>query len=186
MSQYNYKALIEAILFVWSEPIHIDEISKIIELNKKETRQYINELILDYSEDKHGIMLNNYDDYLQFSTKAQYDSYISKLVKSSKKKQLSNSAMEVLALIAYKQPITRVEIDDVRGVKSYSSIETLMNKGLIEEAGRLDKIGRPILYRTTTNFLAAFNINSLNDLPKVDQLDFLDQEEEDIKDDENK
>ncbi len=183
MNDREYISIIESILYVWAEPIHIDEISKILELPKKETRALVNQLKDECQHYRRGIILNEYNDYLQFSTRPEHDIYISKLVKTSKKKSLSNSAMEVLSIIAYKQPITRVEIDDIRGVKSYGSIETLLSKSLIKEVGRLEKIGRPILYGTTTEFLALFDISSLNELPSVDKLESLDefmiQEEDD-------
>lgn len=175
MNDREYISIIESILYIWAEPIHIDEISKVIELSKKETRLLVNQLKEECEHYRRGITLNDYDDYIQFSTRPEHDEFISKLVKKSRKKTLSNSAMEVLAIIAYKQPITRVEIDDIRGVKSYSSIDTLLSKDLIKEVGRLDKIGRPILYGTTTAFLALFDISSLKDLPSIDKIESLDE-----------
>lgn len=175
MNKREYISIIESILFVWSEPIHIDEISKVLELNKKETNELINIMRDEFEHYRRGITVNVHDGYVQLATRSDHDKYISKLIKKSRKKKLSNSSMEVLALIAYKQPITRVEIDDIRGVKSYSSIDTLVNKGLIEEVGRLDKIGKPIQYGTTIKFLSSFNLTSLNDLPNVLQLEMLDE-----------
>lgn len=170
----KYISIIESILFVWGEPIHIDEICKVLDLNKKDVRQVISLMQDQYKIAERGIELKVLDDYLQLSTKKEHDEYISKLVNKTKKKTLSNSAMEVLAIIAYKQPITRLEIDDIRGVKSYSSIENLIGKKLIQEVGRLDKIGKPILYGTTKEFLASFDLSSIKDLPKVDKLESLD------------
>lgn len=176
------KSIIESILFVWAEPIHIDEIMKIIDIDKKTTRELIKELQDESEHYRRGIIINQYDDYFQMSTRSDHDTYLSKLVKSSKRR-ISNSAMEVLAIIAYKQPITRVEIDNIRGVKSYSSIETLRSKNLIEEVGKLDTVGKPVLFGTTIEFLRAFNLNSLDDLPEIDDLDRLEKLLED--DDEN-
>jgi len=174
MNNREYISIIESILFVWSEPIHIDEISKVLDLSKKETNELINTMKDEFEHYRRGIKVNVFDGYVQLSTRQDHDKYISKLIKKSRKKKLSNSSMEVLALIAYKQPITRIEIDDIRGVKSYSSIETLVNKGLIEEVGRLDKIGKPIQYGTTIKFLSSFNLESIKDLPNVVQLEMLD------------
>ena len=171
------KSVIEAVLYVWAEPIHIDEIAKIIDLDKKVTRKLLEEIQKECEHYRRGIILNSYDDYFQFSTRIDHQAYLSKLVKTKNKKGLTNSSMETLALIAYKQPITRVEIDDIRGVRSYSSIESLLAKGLIEEVGRLDKIGKPILYGTTIEFLRLFDLKDLTQLPEVNNLDLLDEME---------
>lgn len=175
MNDREYISILEAVLFVWAEPIHIDELAKIIEKDRSYTRKLLNQLKEEYDHYRRGIVLNNYNDYVQLSTRPDHDKFISKLLKKTRSKTLSNSSMEVLALIAYKQPITRVEIDDIRGVKSYSSIDTLLNKKLIKEVGRLEKIGKPILYGTTNEFLSLFDISSIEDLPSVDQLEALDE-----------
>lgn len=175
MNDREYISIIESILYMWAEPIHIEEIAKVLDISKKQTKIYINQLKEECEQFRRGLIVNEYDEYIQFSTRPEHDEYISKLVKKTRKKSLSNSAMEVLSIIAYKQPITRVEIDDIRGVKSYSSIDTLMNKNLIKEVGRLDKIGRPILYGTSTEFLALFNISSLEKLPSVEKIELLDE-----------
>ena len=106
------------------------------------------------------------------STRIDHDKYISKLVKTTNRR-ISNSSMEVLAIIAYKQPITRVEIDNIRGVKSYSPIETLRSKNLIKEVGKLDTVGKPVLFGTTVEFLRSFNLKSLDELPEIENLDRL-------------
>lgn len=180
MNKRELKSIIESILFVWSEPIHIDEFSKILDVNKKTIRELICEMQDEIDHYRRGIIINNYDDYLQLSTRIDHDEYISKLIKSSKRR-ISNSSMEVLAIIAYNQPITRIEIDNIRGVKSFSSIETLKTRNLIEEVGKLDTIGKPILYGTTVDFLKSFNLNSLGDLPEIENIHTL----EDILDDDN-
>lgn len=186
MNNRDLLSAIESILFIWGEPIHIDEIAKVLEINKKQTKELISQLKEEFEHYHRGLEVNDYDGYIQLSTRKSNDKYISKLIKKTKKKSLSNSSMEVLALIAYKQPITRVEIDDIRGVKSYSSIDTLMSKGLIKEVGRLDKIGKPILYGTTTEFLSLFDISNLSQLPSVDKLEQLDEFMLEDDSDENK
>lgn len=170
MDKRELKSIIESILFVWAEPIHIEEIMSIIEKDKKTTRELLSELKDETEHFRRGIIINQYDEYFQMSTRKDHDVYIKKLVKHTKRK-ISNSSMEVLAIIAYNQPITRIEIDNIRGVKSYGSIDTLKSRGLIEEVGRLDSIGKPVLYGTTIEFLRSFNINSLNDLPKIEEID---------------
>lgn len=175
MNEREILSLIESILFIWAEPLHIDELAKVIDLPKKETRRLVDILKDEFEHYQRGIILNEYDSYLQFSTRPEHDQYISKLVKKTRKKSLSNSAMEVLAIIAYKQPITRVEVDDIRGVQSYGSIDTLLSKGLIKEVGRLDKIGKPILYGTTVEFLSLFDLKNISELPNVDKIEALDE-----------
>ncbi|MFM1581423.1 SMC-Scp complex subunit ScpB [Helcococcus bovis] len=170
MSRRELKSIIDAILFAWAEPIHIDEIMKIIEQDKKTTRDLLKEIQDECEHYRRGIILNNYNDYFQYSTRIEHDSYLKKLTKSSPRK-ITNSTMEVLAIIAYNQPVTRVEIDNIRGVKSYSSIDTLRAKGLIEEVGRLDAVGKPVLYGTTVEFLKSFNLSSLGELPEIENLD---------------
>ncbi|MDO4778607.1 MAG: SMC-Scp complex subunit ScpB [Tissierellia bacterium] len=178
MDKREYKSIIESVLFVWAEPIHIDELCKVLDLEKKMVRELINEIIDEGEHYRRGIVLNKFDDYYQFSSRRDHDEYISKLV-TKKAKQISNSAMETLAIIAYKQPITRVEVDNIRGVKSYASIDTLLSKGLIKEVGRLDKIGKPILFGTTPEFLRAFDISSLTELPIINNLEKLNPDDED-------
>lgn len=174
MDNRELKAIIESILFTWSEPIHIDEIMKVIDQDKRITRQLLNELMDEFEHFRRGIVINERDDYYQMSTRKDHYPYLSKLVKQSKRR-ITNSSMEVLAIIAYKQPITRVEIDNIRGVKSYSSIDTLKDRGLITDAGKADTIGKPILYKTTIEFLRAFDLNSLEDLPEIENIDNLDR-----------
>lgn len=170
MNKREIKSIIESILFTWGEPIHLEELTKLLDIDKRSLRSIIKEMQSEIEHYRRGILINNYDDYLQMSTRKDHDEYISKLVKSSNRK-LNNSTMEVLAIIAYNQPITRVEIDNIRGVKSYSSIDTLKSKNLIKEAGKLDAVGKPILYETTVEFLRAFNINSLDDLPEIEDVE---------------
>lgn len=180
MNHREIKSLIESILFVWSEPLHIDELVKIIDVNKKTTREILQEMKSEFDHHKRGIELVEMNDYFQFTTRKEHHEVISKLVSQSKRK-ISNSSMEVLAIIAYYQPITRVEIDNIRGVRSYSSIDTLVSRKLIEEVGRSDAIGKPILYGTTVEFLRSFDISSLNELPNIENKsaidDFLKEEE---------
>ena len=120
------------------------------------------------NENLSGLIIKKYENKYQFSTRSEHEKYISNIVKKSEK-NLSNSSLETLSIIAYKQPITRAEIDKIRGVKSQSTIDSLLDKKLIRENGRLDKIGKPIIYVTTDLFLKYFNITSLDQLPKIDE-----------------
>lgn len=174
MDRREIKSIVESILFVWSEPIHIDVLMSIIEQDKRTTREIIKEMQDEMDHYRRGIIINEHNDYFQLSTRKEHDKYLKKLVKNSDRK-ISNSSMEVLALVAYNQPITRIEIDNIRGVKSYSSIDTLRSKGLIEEVGRSDAIGKPIQYGTTIEFLRLFDLKNLEELPEIEEIDKLTQ-----------
>ena len=169
MDSTYLKGIIEEILYIWGEPIDINDLSKIIfDAEKSEIRNAINEMMVERNENLSGLIIKKYENKYQFSTRSEHEKYISNIVKKSEK-NLSNSSLETLSIIAYKQPITRAEIDKIRGVKSQSTIDSLLEKKLIRENGRLDKIGKPIIYVTTDLFLKYFNITSLDQLPKIDE-----------------
>lgn len=169
MNDTYLKGIIEEILYIWGEPIDINDLSKIIyDAEKSEIRKAINEMMVERNENSSGLIIKKYENKYQFSTRSDHEKYISNIVKKSEK-NLSNSSLETLSIIAYKQPITRAEIDKIRGVKSQSTIDSLLDKKLIKENGRLDKIGKPIIYVTTDSFLKYFNISSLDQLPKIDE-----------------
>lgn len=161
------KGLIEEVLYIWADPIDIDEISKILyDFKKADIRKCLEEMVDERKELDSGLIIRNFNNSYQFTTrKASYKYFESLLSKSDKK--LTNSTLETLSIIAYKQPITRVEIDKIRGVNSQSTIDSLLEKKLIIEKGRLDKIGKPIIYGTTDAFLKYFNLNTLKDLPEI-------------------
>ncbi len=169
MDSTYLKGIIEEILYIWGDPIDIDDLSRIIfDAEKSEIRSAIEEIMAERNEKSSGLLLKKYENKYQFSTRSDHEKYISNIVKKSEK-NLSNSSLETLSIIAYKQPITRAEIDKIRGVKSQSTIDSLLDKKLIKENGRLDKIGKPIIYVTTDLFLKYFNISSLDQLPKIDE-----------------
>lgn len=182
MNKREIKSIIESLLFVWGEPLEIKDISRIIDVEKKIVEESINELIDEQEHYRRGIVLEIVNKKVQLTTRPEHDEYISGLIKT-KKKKLSNSSMEVLAIIAYNQPITRVQIDNIRGVKSYSAIDNLKSKDLIEEVGKLDVVGKPILYGTTDKFLTSFNLTSLNDLPEIENLENVQKEMEEFYED---
>ena len=138
----------------------------------------LNDLIKEYDYRNTSLEIRCINDNYQIQTKKEYYDFLKEVFVKNKNSRLTNTTMEVLAIIAYKQPITRIEIDDIRGVKSSSSIDTLSKKKLIKEIGRLDKIGKPILYGTTDEFLYYFNINSIDDLPKLNEIEKLIKEKE--------
>lgn len=167
MTDIYLKGLIEEVLYVWAEPISIDEISKILyDYSKVDIKKSLEEMIKEREDLDSGLIIRNFNGLYQFTTRKASDKYFESLLSKSEKK-LTNSTLETLSIIAYKQPITRVEIDKIRGVNSQSTIDSLLDKKLITEKGRLDKIGKPIIYCTTAEFLKYFNLNSLKDLPEI-------------------
>ena len=167
MTDIYLKGLIEEVLYVWAEPISIDEISKILyDYSKVDIKKSLEEMIKEREDLDSGLIIRNFNGLYQFTTRKASEKYFESLLSKSEKK-LTNSTLETLSIIAYKQPITRVEIDKIRGVNSQSTIDSLIDKKLITEKGRLDKIGKPIIYGTTAEFLKYYNLNSLKDLPEI-------------------
>lgn len=183
MNSRECKQIIEELLFVYADPLKVDDIANILEISVKETKILLDELILEFEFQKRGLVIKKMDNFYKLQTRKNHHEKIEKLFEKTKVKNLSNSTLETLAIIAYKQPITRQEIEEIRGVKCNSPIDTLLQKDLIKEAGRLDKIGKPIIYKTTLNFLNKFNLTTLKDLPNIEK--FVSNEEME-KEDENK
>lgn len=161
-------SIIESLLFVSGDPLSPIEISKVIDLPINETLSVLKELALNYDEEDRGINLISINGNFQLVTKNENSIYIQKLLKKNTRQSLSQASLESLAIIAYKQPITKIEIDEIRGVKSESAIQRLIEKNLIEETGRADAPGRPILYGTTDEFLRHFALGELNELPSIE------------------
>ena len=126
-------------LFIWGEPLEIKEISKVLEIPLKEVKDLLEQMESEFKMQKRGLVLKRLGDCYQLQTKEEHFSYISKLIPEKKDRILSDSAMETLAIIAYKQPVTKIEVDLIRGVKSQSSVDTLLNRGYIEEKGIEDR-----------------------------------------------
>lgn len=171
------KGIIEAVLFASGDPISIKLLSEILDLNEKKVKKIIEEMVEEYSKDSRGLYLIEFNDKVQISTKPEYGEYIKRLVKPGGRQNLSQAAIETLAIIAYKQPITKMEIDEIRGVRSDRAITTLLEKGLIKEGGRLETTGRPILYCTTDDFLKYFGFKNIEELPELIEFN-MDYEEE--------
>ena len=174
------KAVIEAMLFVSGEPLTLRDIAINLEATPKYVEEVLNEMIVDYDREERGIKLILINGGYQLATKTEYSDYIQKLLKKNKRQSLSQASLESLAIVAYKQPITRIDIDEIRGVKSESAIQKLIEKELIKEVGRLEVLGRPILYGTTEEFLRQFGLGDLKELPS---LDLFSVEEEDVNTD---
>ena len=165
-----YFSIIESLLFASGEPLKIEYISNIIECSIPFTKDLLDCMIKEYSREDRGIKLINVNDTYQLVTKPKNSEYVQKLLKTNVRQSLSQAALETLSIIAYKQPITRIEIDEIRGVKSDRAVLTLAEKNLIKETGRLDVPGRPILYSTTDEFLKFFGLENLNQMPQLETL----------------
>lgn len=167
----RYKSIIESLLFVWGEPLSVGKISKIIEIKPSTVERLLTEMKAQYLEEDRGIQIVEVNKQFQFATLKENYPYIEKLCTQSRSKGLTNSALEVLAIVAYKQPITKLDIEQVRGVNCDSAIQSLIERELVEVKGKLEKIGRPQIYGTTDVFLKSFGFKSLADLPQIDGLD---------------
>ena len=165
-----YFSIIESLLFVSGEALKLNEIANILECSIDFTRELINELRIKYEEAQRGIKIIVTNDEYQFVTKPCNSEYIQKLLKTNIRQSLSQASLETLAIIAYKQPITRVEIEEIRGVKSDRAVYTLTEKNLIKESGRKEVPGRPIIYVTTDEFLKHFDFHSLGEMPSLEEL----------------
>ena len=171
----DIEGAIEAILFAAGYPVKYQKIADVLGLDLKDTKTMIEHMSQEYNSEgsKRGINLLLFPETCQLSTKEQYAPYIREALGIKRGGNLSASSMEVLAVVAYNQPVTRSFIDQVRGVDSSYAVNSLIDKALIEACGRLDAPGRPMLYVTTEKFLRVFGINSLEDLPQTESLDEL-------------
>lgn len=177
-SKKYIKSAMESILFVWGEPLDVKIAAELFDVHWKEAYDCFKELQQEYEEQGRGIQIREMDKSFQFCTKEENSIYIERLCTPIKEKRLSQSALEVLAIIAYKQPVTKGEIEAIRGIKCDRVIEGLVKKQLIIETGRSTAIGRPILYGTTKEFLKNFGFTSMNDLPDIDDIESVVGEEE--------
>lgn len=162
------KGIIEALLFTWGDPLDLKSISSILEVEEIIVENVLEEMIDEFDKQKRGLKIIKLNDSYQLCTRIEHFDYMKKL-NNKTKKSLSNAALETLSIIAYKQPVTKSEIDNIRGVKSDRVIETLYEKKLIIEIGRLDRPGRPIIYGTSDDFLKYFGLESLEDLPNANE-----------------
>lgn len=162
----NYKAAIEAILFTMGESVELGRIADAIQLNEKETKKLLDELIKEYrSSSNTGMNIIELDGAYQMCTKPQMYEYLIRIAKQPKKRGLTDVLLETLSIIAYKQPVTKAEIEKIRGVSSEHAISKLVEYNLVQELGRLDAPGRPLLFGTTEEFLRSFGVSSIDELP---------------------
>ena len=179
------KAVLEGLLFVVGEDgLTFEQIEDVLGINEEESKELLMTLKKDYESDERGLRIDFLGNRFKLTTKFEHREYYQKLIENPETNVLSQSALETLAIIAYNEPITRVQVDNLRGVGSVQMIRKLVAKGFIKEVGRSDLPGRPILYETTSDFLDYFGLATIDDLP--DMRDFLEeatQEEEDNESD---
>lgn len=165
------KAVLEGLLFVVGEDgLTIDQISEVLEISEDESKELIMELKKDYEAETRGLRIDFLGNKFKITTKFEHKEYYQKLLENPETNTLSQAALETLAIIAYNEPITRVQVDAIRGVGSVSIIRKLVAKGFIKEGGRSELPGRPILYETTNEFLDYFGLSSTEDLPNIEEL----------------
>ncbi|MDF2869465.1 MAG: segregation and condensation protein [Anaerocolumna sp.] len=161
------KAAVEAILFTMGEAVELDRLSAALGHDKDTIRKIVHSMMDEYSTEERGIQIIELDDSFQLCTKTQLYDYLIKITHVPKKHVLTDVLLETLSIIAYKQPITKLEIEAIRGVKSDHAVNKLIEYSLVGEVGRMDAPGRPILFGTTEEFLRSFGIHSLEDLPVI-------------------
>ena len=160
--------IVEAILFVTGNAVEKKEICRALDITDAELEETLDALESGYDFDRRGLRLLRFGAHVQLATRPDYAPYVEKLLQPVQKQSLSQAVMETLAVIAYRQPVTKAEIEQIRGVKCDYSVQSLTSKGLIEEVGRKETLGRPILYGTTDTFLRHFCISSVAELPEID------------------
>ena len=160
--------IVEAILFVTGNAVETREIARVLDITDAELEETLDALESGYDFDRRGLRLLRFGAHVQLATRPDYAPYVEKLLQPVQKQSLSQAVMETLAVIAYRQPVTKAEIEQIRGVKCDYSVQSLVSKGLIEEIGRKEALGRPILYGTTDAFLRHFCISSVAELPEID------------------
>lgn len=180
MEDKNYKGIIEAILFAMGESVELEKIAAALELDKKKTKVLIEELMEEYKDPGIGVTITELDGAYQMCTKPEMYEYLIRIAKQPKKRVLTDVLLETLSIIAYKQPVTRAEIEKIRGVACDHAVNKLVEYNLVCELGRLDAPGRPLLFGTTEDFLRSFGVHSVDELPVLSpvQLEEFKQEAE--------
>lgn len=164
----NLKAVLEGLLFVAGDDgVSASKLAEIMEIDSSEVLKLIDELSEDCKSESRGVQVKQFGDLYKFVTKEEHSKYYKKLVDEDISDSLSNSALEILAIVAYNQPITRVTIDEIRGVSCAHIVRKLVMKNLVKEIGRSELPGRPLLYGVTDQFLDYFGLKSLDDLPEI-------------------
>lgn len=161
---------LESVLFVTGEPLPRAEISRVFGLSALELNVLLAEMESDYAENERGLRLFQTDETVQLVTNPEYNEWLVKLLSPPQEKNLSDSMMETLSVIAYRQPVTRADIESVRGVRCEYAVSQLLKQGFIKELGRKDVVGRPMLFGTTDAFLRRFGLHSIEELPPMPEI----------------
>lgn len=169
MSKKKMQAVIEAVLFTMGESVELDKLALAVDSDKDTVRQVIADMMKQYEKEDRGIKVIELGNAFQLCTKKEYYENLIKVAKAPKKQVLSDTLLETLAIIAYKQPITKMEIEKIRGVSSEHAVNRLVEYGLCKELGRLDAPGRPMLFGTTEEFLRVFGVQSIDELPVISE-----------------
>ena len=175
------QGIIEAILFTMGESVELGKIATVIEHDENTTRKIIHNMMDRYEEENRGIRIIELEDSFQMCTKKETYEYLIRIAKQPKRYVLTEVLLETLSIVAYKQPVTKLEIEKIRGVKSDHAVNKLVEFGLVEEVGRMDAPGRPLLFGTTEEFLRRFSVQSLDELPTInpEQVEHFKEEAED-------
>ncbi len=170
MNKKKLKGIFEAVLFSMGESVSIKVLAELVDCSLNEAKEILEEMDEAYRKSTGGIRMIWLDDSVQLATKPEYFEYVVEVAKKPRKLSLTETVLETLSIVAYKQPITRIEIEKVRGVKCDHAINKLIEYDLIQELGRLDAPGRPLLFGTTEQFLRCFGLKSLAEMPEIDHL----------------
>ncbi len=167
MNNKELEAAAEAILFAMGEAVETEQMSKALEISAADTRKLLREMMVKYDSEDRGIRIIELEDAFQMCTKKEAFEYLVRIAKQPKKAVLTDVVMETLSIIAYKQPVTKMELEKIRGVKCDHAVNKLVEYNLVKELGRLDAPGRPLLFGTTEEFLRRFGVKSIAELPMV-------------------
>lgn len=178
MEAFNFKNAVEAILFANGSPISAQHIADCLEVDISNIHELISELMAEYDADKRGMKIVRLNESYQMCSNNIYAEYVKRALDKRRNTPLSNAALEILSIVAYNQPVTKNYIEQIRGVDCNYGVNALLEKGLLEEKGRMDAPGRPILYGTTMEFLRVFGINELNDLPTLPKMKTPEQQDD--------
>lgn len=181
MEEKKIMAVIEAVLFAMGDSVALSSLEHVLEIPQKEIREVIARMNSKYKRAERGISIVELEDSVQLCTKPELYEYLIKVAKAPRKYVLTDTLLETLSIIAYKQPVTRLEVEKIRGVSCDHAVNRLLELNLVQELGRLDAPGRPLLFGTTEEFLRTFGVKSLGDLPVMDPVqmeDFRKQAEE--------
>lgn len=184
MEQEQKIAALEAILFAMGDSVELDRLAAAIEETPEETRRLLERMQESWKEEKRGVCLVEYEGAFQMCTRGDLYEYLIRVAKAPKKYALTDTLLETLSIIAYKQPVTRLDVEKIRGVNSDRAISRLVEFGLVTELGRMDAPGRPLLFGTTEQFLRTFGVKSLEELPRLNEMkleEFRAEAEEEIQ-----